>query len=57
MDEAVLKVFEKGPIKDLAPVCDLVLKIPSIFKSMLEDRIKKTHPAAYQGDNLKKEGL
>jgi hypothetical protein len=53
----VLKVFEKGPIKDLAPVCDLVLKIPSIFKSMLEDRIKKTHPAAYQGDKLKKEGL
>jgi len=22
MDEAVTKVFEKGPIKDLAPVCD-----------------------------------
>ena len=44
MDEAIAKVFEKGPVKDLGPVCDQILKIPSIFKSMLEERIKVLEP-------------
>lgn len=46
-EEAINKVFDKGPISDLKMLCSQVLKIPVIFKEMLAARIKKSHPVAF----------
>jgi len=46
-EEAINKAFEKGPISDLKPLCNSVLKIPAIFKEMIQTRIKKLHPTAF----------
>jgi uncharacterized protein YecA (UPF0149 family) len=45
-EDNLAKVFEKGSISDLKPVCALLLKIPTIFKEMLFTRIKLTHPTS-----------
>jgi len=52
LDDLIGKAFEKGPITDLGSLCTDVLQIPKIFKSMLKDRIQRTHATAYVGDKL-----
>ena len=51
-ENLVNKQFERGPVSDLAVICTEILQIPKIFKSMLKDRIQKTHPTAITGDKL-----
>ena len=50
-------MFEKGPIDDLGALCKDCLEIPSIFKTMLMDRIKLSHAGALQNGKLTKAGF
>jgi hypothetical protein len=47
-------------MSDLAPICSEVMQIPTIFNSMLQDRIKLMTPSAFttgEKSNLTKAGF
>lgn len=56
LDPEIEKAFAKGPTSDLGPACE-ALSIPTIFKSMLFDRIKLQTPSAVSGDKLSRPGF